>query len=201
MGELANKTDRKLDAIVCGFNDSMTAFMEFIRNEQLQSATDPVIIAHGGYLHDFPILLANCMKYNFEDFGILKDCLFIDSVHIFKDDGYQRPGLDTIGQELSIKRNIHSALEDAYMLKKVFSKKHELLDHPYGYTFKDIVSHLNGKLPIPIQRVFDLALKCSSPAELESILFEYVKRKTALNMNQFCKIAYSYYVGRYLHCK
>ena len=104
------------------------------------------------------------MKYNFTDFGILKDCLLIDSVHILKDDGCQRPGLDTLCQELNIKRNIHSALEDPYILKKVFIKKPELLDYPYDFTFKD----LNGKLPIPIQR------------ELESILFEYVQYEPTL---------------------
>ena len=167
----------------------------------MQSATDPIIIAHDGYLHDFPTLLANCIKYNFNDFGILKDCLYKDSVHILKDDGYQRPGLDTSCQELNIYRNIHSALEDNYILRRFLIKKPELLDHPYGYTLKVIVSHLNRKLPIPIQMVFYLALKCSSYAELESILFEYVKRKTALNMNQLCKIAYWYYVDCYLHCK
>ena len=63
------------------------------------------------------------------------------------------------------------------------------------------VSHLNGKLSIPIQRVVDLALKCSSYAELEYILFEYVKPKTTFNMNQLCKIAYWYYVDRHLQCK
>ena len=115
--------------------------------------------------------------------------------------GYQRPGLDTLCQELDIKRNSHSALEDAYILKTVVNKKSELLDHPYGYTFKDIVSHLNGRLSLPIQRLFDLALKCSSYAKLESILIKFVKKKTALNMNQLCKIAYWYYEDRYLHCK
>ena len=77
---LTNITDRTLAAIGCDLNNSMTALVEFIHNEQLQSATDSVIIAHGGYLHDFPILLANCMKYNFNDFGILND-----SLHTFKD--------------------------------------------------------------------------------------------------------------------
>ena len=91
--ELTNITDITLAAIGCRFNDSTTALVE-----QLQSATDPIIIAHGGYLHDFPILLANCMKYNFNDFGILKDCLVIDSVRILKYDGYQRPGLDTLSR-------------------------------------------------------------------------------------------------------
>ena len=181
-------TNTLVVAIGCGFNDSMTALMECMPNEQLQSATDPIIITHGGYSHDFSILLANCMKYNFNDFGILKDCLFIDSVHILKYDGYQRPGLDALCEGLNIKRHTYS-LEDAYILKKVFIKKPELLDHPYGYMFKDIVSHLNGKLPIPIQMVLYLALKCSSYAELESIFFEYVNRKTALDMNQLCKIA------------
>ena len=37
---------------------------------------------------------------------------------------------NTLCQELDIKRNIHSALEDAYILKKFFIKKPELLDHP-----------------------------------------------------------------------
>ena len=82
----------------------MISVIGFIHNEQLQSNTDPFIIAHGGYLHDFPILLANCKKYNFNDFGILKDWVLIDSVHIFTDDGYRRPGLDTLCKELSIKK-------------------------------------------------------------------------------------------------
>ena len=75
--ELTNITDKTLAAIGCGFNDSMTALVEFMHNEQLQNATDSIIIAHGGYLHDFTILLANCVKYDFNDFRILKDCLFI----------------------------------------------------------------------------------------------------------------------------
>ena len=79
--ELMNITDRTLVAIGCEFNDSMAALVEFIHNEQ--SHTDPNIIAHGGYPHNFPILLANCMKHNFNDFGILKDCLLADSVRIF----------------------------------------------------------------------------------------------------------------------
>ena len=91
--ELTNITDRTLAAISC--------------------------VAHGGYLHDFLIILTNCMKYNFNDFGNLKDCLFMDSVHIFKDDGYQRPGLDTLCQKLNVKRNIHSVLRRCFYTKEV----------------------------------------------------------------------------------
>ena len=44
--------------------------MTFIRRE----ATEPaVIIAHGGYVHDFPILLASCMKHNYSDFAVLTE--------------------------------------------------------------------------------------------------------------------------------
>ena len=40
----------------------MEGLVEFLHREQAQSETDPVIIAHGGYLRDFPILLVGCMK-------------------------------------------------------------------------------------------------------------------------------------------
>ena len=184
--ELTNITDKTLATIGCSFKDTVISLNEFIHNEQLQSKTDPIIIAHGGYLHDFPILLANCMKYNFNDYGILKDCLFIDSVHIFTDDGYRRAGLDTLYKELYIKRNIHSGLGDARILKAVFDKKPELLDHPYGYTFKDIVTR---------------AMACCSYAELDLICIKFVKKKTALNINQVFKIAYWYFKNRYIFCK
>ena len=41
--ELTIITDRTLDAIGRGFNDSMTALVELIHNEQLRSATGPII--------------------------------------------------------------------------------------------------------------------------------------------------------------
>ena len=40
----------------------------------------PVIIAHGGYSHDFPILLVKCMKHYWDKFGILIECIFVDSM-------------------------------------------------------------------------------------------------------------------------
>ena len=49
----------------------MAGLTEFLHREQAQSETIPVIIAHGGYSHDFPILLASCMKHNWDKFGIL----------------------------------------------------------------------------------------------------------------------------------
>ena len=88
--ELMNITDKTLATIGRNFMHMIISLIEFIHNEQLQSQRDPIIIAHGGFLHDFPNLLANCMKHNFDDFGILKDCLFVDSLRMFENDGYRR---------------------------------------------------------------------------------------------------------------
>ena len=122
-------------------------------------------------------------------------------MQILQDDGYKRPGLDALCEELNIKRGSHSALEDAYILKTVCNKKPEMLDHPYGYTFGDITYHLNRKLPLAIRKVYSLATECASYKELGCILYENVKAKSALNVNQVCKIAHCYFKDRYLYCK
>ena len=80
-------------------------------------------------------------------------------------------------------------------------KSEEMLQNPYGYAFIDIISYLNTKLPIPLQSVYGLDNKCTSHAELEDILYGYVRPMTALNMKQVCKIAYFYFKDRSLHCK
>ena len=73
----------------------MNGLVEFLHREQVRGETLPFIIAHGGYLHDFPILLASCMKHNCDKFGILTECMFVDSMKILHDDGYKRPSLDS----------------------------------------------------------------------------------------------------------
>ena len=49
-------------------------------------------------------------------------------MQILQNDGYKRYGLDALCDELNIKRNLHSALEDAYILKTVCNKKPEVCD-------------------------------------------------------------------------
>ena len=58
--------------------------VEVLHREQAQSETIPIIIAHGGYLHDFPILLASCMKHNCDKFGILTECMFVEVCKFFR---------------------------------------------------------------------------------------------------------------------
>ena len=86
-------------------------------------------------------------------------------------------------EELKIERRGHYARDDAKILQTVCTmKSEEMLKKPYGYTFIDIISYLNAKLPIPVRRVYGLANRCASHAELEYILYGYARPKTALNM-------------------
>ena len=117
-----------------------------------------------------------------------------------EDVGYRRPRLNALCADRE--RRGHSALDNAKVLKTVCTmKSEEMLQNPYRYTFVDIISYLNAKLPIPPQRVYGLANRCASHAELEYILYGYVRQNTALNMKQVCKIAYFYFRDRSLHCK
>ena len=192
---LTGITNRTIETHVVPFRDVMDVLVAFIRCE----ATEPVIIiAYGGDVHDFPNLLASCMKNNYSDFAVLAELVCVDSMQDLMDAGYRRLGLDALCGELKIERRGHSALDDAKILQTVCTMKSKL-QNPYGYTFIDIISYLNAKLPSPVQRVYDLANRCESHAELEYISYGYAKPKTALNMKQECKIAYSYFRDRSLH--
>ena len=57
--------------------------------------------------------------------------MFLNTMQILQDDGYKRPGLDALCEELNIKKNRHSALEDAYILKTVCNKKPEMFMDTY----------------------------------------------------------------------
>ena len=104
----------------------------------------------------------------------------VDSMQNLKDAGYRRPRLDALCAYLKIGRRGHPALDDAKILKTVCTMKlEEMLQNPHGYTFIDIISYLNAKLPIPLQRVYGLANRCTSHAELEDILYGYARPKTS----------------------
>ena len=121
--------------------------LPFLHHEQVQSETTiPVIIAHGGYWHDFPILLANCMKHDY-DFHItaLAKCMYVDSMRVLQNGGggggYRRPCLDALW-------NGHSAFEDAEILMTICKSKSEIFNQQYGFTFENVLHHLDKKLPL-----------------------------------------------------
>ena len=120
---------------------------------------------------------------------------------MFKDAGYERPGLDNLCRTFKMKREFHSALDDALILKRIICEKRlELNDNLYKYTFKDIEKFLNMKLPLPIAMIYNLARRCSSYKELTRILFENVKKKTSLNKKQYIKVYY-YFIDRHIFSK
>ena len=181
----------------------MDALVEFLHREQAQSKTIRSNIAHGGFLNNFPILLANCIKHSSDNYSILENCMYVDSMLMFRNAGYAKTGLDALCQEFNIAmevRDYHSALHDAEKLIAICMRRVDvllLLDH--SLSFNNILLHLNEKLPTPIWRVFNLARECSSRTELEYKLYEF--RKSALNHKQVCKIAYWYLKDRYLYLK
>ena len=203
--ELTNISDDLLASAGCRFRDAMVAFLDFIQREQIKSSTAPVIIAHGGYLFDFPILLANCMKYGVSDYGILINCSFIDSIELFKAFGYTKPGLDTLCNKFGLERYTHSALSDVQILCTVFTQ--HSISYKYNmkcintvrtYKFEDLLFHLKQKLPVPIQTINSWALKCNSKEDLELSLTKFVQKKTALNANQLLKITHWYFKDRFV---
>ena len=64
----------------------MDGLVEFIRREATEP---PIIITHGGYVHDFPILLASCMKHNYIDHAVLVELVYVDSMQNLMDAGYR----------------------------------------------------------------------------------------------------------------
>ena len=48
---------------------------------------------------------------------------------------------------------------------------------------------------------YNLARRYLSYRELASMLFESVTKKTALNKKQYFKVAYYYFIDRYIFCK
>ena len=76
--ELTNITNNVIRTIGLPFSIVMDGFIQFLCHEQAGSTTKPMVIAHGGYLHDFPILLANCIKNNVDCTPLAK-CTFENS--------------------------------------------------------------------------------------------------------------------------
>ena len=81
---LTGITNRTINTHGVPLRDVMGGLRAFIQRE----ATEPVIIiAHGGYVYDFPILLASCMKHNYIEFAVLAELVYVDSMQNLEDVG------------------------------------------------------------------------------------------------------------------
>ena len=178
---LCDVTDEKIKSCPSFYN-VMTELINFISMEERHAPTK--IVAHGGYLSDFPLLLANCMKENF-DYTWFKKCEFIDSVKELQRHGYKRPGLDSLS---SSPNRVHSAVRDVELLREIATK---LLPQTLNiYTLRDIEQYMQIKMPISIAELRNLAADTSR--HLEAVLYELAVEKTALSKKQAWKIARYY---------
>ena len=82
------------------FREGMDVLVDFLHHEGAHDG-------HGGYCHDFPILLANCMKHNCDfHFTALAECVYVDSMLGIQNSGYQKPDLDAPCQDLNTLQRI-----------------------------------------------------------------------------------------------
>ena len=185
------------------FCEVMDDLVEFIQQEEAAEAKTknsiPItIIAHGGYLFDFPLLLANCMNKRYDFHPKLEKYKFVDSVKVLQSLGYKQTSLDVLGG--GERRTHHSAVQDVERLRNIIKKlikEDDITNISYTYTLYDIVQYLNGKLPISMGELYILAnAKDTSYEAFESALRVRAIRKTALNEKQICKIAYRYFFNK-----
>ena len=194
---LCNITDNILEMKCQPFCEVMDDVVEFINHESRDdnNSVVPIIIAHGGFLTDFPLLLVNCMKACY-DYTRLAKYIFVDSMKMLQDKGYEKPGLDSFSTSLTIERR-HSAIYDVKLLRDVVNKL--LLQDIYtatqqhSYKLDDILQYLKGKLPLTIRQLFELADQATSQHTMELELYKHAAIKTALNIRQIYKIAFYYY--------
>ena len=187
--KLCNITDNILEMRSEHFSDVMDDLIEFINQE---SRDDVIIIAHGGFLTDFPLLIVNCMKAKY-DYTRFANYTFVDSMKMLQGKGYEKPGLDTFTTSATAGRR-HSAVYDVKLLRDVVNKLLvQDIEAAKHTSLNDIIQYLKGQLPLKIQQLYDLAAQVSSQYTFEIELYKHAARRTALNEKQICKIACYYF--------
>ena len=183
------------DAVIINsqpFTQVIDSLITFIEQEEGEEDMETFIIGHGSYQTDFPILFVNCMKTHY-DYHRFHTFNFVDSVQIFKDKGFQRPGLETLSDTVD---RIHSAVKDIEILQRVIKrwlKYDDVTSRKYVYSFEDVLRFINMKLPITIRHLYEVADQSISLQNFISELYQYTKSKTALNNGQVYKIACQYF--------
>ena len=165
----------------------------------IKSETDnPTIIAHSGYLNDFPLLFINCIKHNINVADVFKNYTFIDSLKVIRNSiECRKPGLKSI---IILCYKQHTALSDVKSLLNVFTKQQPytslLSDSVQTYSTNDIVQFMNQKLPLSIDKHHQFVYNVHTVEQLKQKLAQYVKEKSALKRKQLVKV--SFYAYKYL---
>ena len=112
--------------------------------------------------------------------------VFVDSMKLLLDKGYENPGLDTFSDSRQ-----HSAIHDVKLIRHVVTKLDIATRN--GRSLDNISQYLSIKLPLTIPKIYNLATQASSRLAFEIELRRAIRKKTALNEKQICKIATYYY--------
>ena len=192
--KLCNITDNILEMRSEPFSDVMDNLIEFINQESSGDDSPPIIIAHGGFLTDFPLLFVNCMKAKY-DYTRFAKYTFVDSMKILQGKGYEKPGLDAFSTAATGGQRRHSAIYDVKLLRDVVNKLllQDISSPTTQHSLNDIIQYLKGRLPLKIQQLYDLAAQVPSQYTLEVELYKHAARRTALNEKQIYKIACYYF--------
>ena len=217
---MCNITDNKLHREGTTFEQAFEAMITFVNDEIKEEMEEELypevtIIAHSGYLHDFPLLVTNCIKNKCNTAAMYNYC-FIDTLQILQKEAEDNShntvfSLEThnnLPQSLALKSlakkvighttmQLHDSHKDAKTLMQVF--RHE----PYRsilmrninnntYDVNSIYEYLYAKMPISIDDMYKLATQAESPHQLALLLSTHVREKTALNKSTVAKIAFYY---------
>ena len=192
--KLCNVTDSILESEGQPFSEVIDALIKFIDQESKNdddAGDSPIIIAHGGHLTDFPLLIVNCMKNSY-DYTRFANYAFVDSMEILRSKGYDKPGLDSFSAPIGR----HSAVYDVEVLRDVANKlllQDINTSFQHTYTLEEIFHYLNGKLPLKIYQLYELVDQVKSRYAFEVELFRHVTKKTALSKKQVRNVLLYYY--------
>jgi hypothetical protein len=214
---MCNMTDGKLQREGIPFEDAFKAMIAFV-NGEVDNADEISIMAHSGYLADFPLLLVNCRK-NKCDIAAMNNYRFVDTLQILQNVAENNTlnsvlsvgtinklpdslALKTLAKEvlgLEIHQPVHNSHNDAESLMKVFECEPyksilmtNIKDKSNTYNVNSLHEYLDFKLPLSIDQMYTLATRVRSPHQLELVMSPHVREKTSLNKKSVSNIALYY---------
>ena len=186
----------------CTFSDVLKDLMYFL-DCNTDSGTEVYLISHGGYHHTFPLLLANCLKYDRKIINSLKNCFFIDSMLQFKDIRSTGLSLESLRKVFNLKRygyGTHTTRKVRLLRDILCAVPDVVLNHPYVYTFTDIQYYLHIKQKISIFKLLSYKHKSNSLCDFKAYVRSHLRCSNATfsyyefsNMDLVC-VYYFYHI-------
>ena len=216
---MCNITDSKLQREGLTFEEAFKSMIAFVNFEvEEEDVVEVTIMAHSGYLADFPLLITNCIK-NKCDTAAMINYRFVDTLQILQKEAeddtlnsvFSLGTYNNIPHSLSLKSlakqvlghkiqlPLHNSYNDAKTLMQVFEHEpyrsilmHNINNKINTYNVNSIQEYLNVKMPMSIDTMYKLSTRAKSPHQLALLLSTHVREKTALNDKSLPNIAFYY---------